>query len=448
MTPPPTDEPTRRAPPAWAVVVAVLAVVVGTTTAFVLGTTHQGAGSPEEAVEDLVAALEAGDALGVLEVLPPGERDAVAGSLPDILVGLQDGGAVGGTAGMDGVLPGVAVDVEGMVLRTEALDPQVSFVEVVDGTIEVRVDEAAVPDPEVRAELARATGADVDAGLTWRRDLAEDPLVLGTVDEGGGWFVSIGYTTAEQVRRASGAPLPDTETRPDAIGSSTPSEVVADLLGAAEARFPLRFAELLWPEEGRAAYDYATVWLPGMQAAADRAGADQAAGRRTWVLVVDDLVTREEGEGDVRRVVVERLDATLLDGYALEVVRIVVGEDGCTTWTTTPAPGVAGAERVRRVCPGVGWTDGAGRPVAPEGVGLTDLLTLDGLGAAQPSVTVVERGGRWFLSPTRTVLDGLAEGLGAVDPATGDPVDAGAWGIGLAELVLRAVDGPTAVRRP
>ena len=58
-----------------------------------------------------------------------------------------------------------------------------------------------------------------------------------------------------------------------------------------------------------------------------------------------------------------------------------------------------------------------------------------------PSMTVIERGGRWFLSPTRTVLDSLVESLEAT-PAE----QASAWSADLLALVLRGVDGPATIR--
>src|SRR5690606_8770646 len=107
----------------------------------------------------------------------------------------------------------------------------------------------------------------------------------------------------------------------------------------------------------------------------------------------------------------ERLDLTLVDRAARESVRVRVTEDGCTTITTLPRVRPGDGEdvvvepdptaEVRRSCPGAGWTDDAGRPVEPDGVVATDLLALDGLGGPHPAVTVVDRGGRWFLAPGR-----------------------------------------------
>ena len=72
----------------------------------------------------------------------------------------------------------------------------------------------------------------------------------------------------------AGAPLPDTETPPGRHRlEHAHAEVATDLFGAIEARFPQRVAELVSPYDGRALYDYATVWLPGLQAAADEQGA-------------------------------------------------------------------------------------------------------------------------------------------------------------------------------
>lgn len=431
-----------------AVVAAVVLLVLITTAVFVLGTTHPGAATPEGAVLDLVDALEAGDVVGVLESISPSEQGVMVDGFDSLADGFTGAGVLSGDgSGLAGLVPGVEIDVDGLVLRTSELDDQVVFVEAVSGTVVVRVDAAAVPDPAARAALERQADVRLDDGVEWRRDLSRSPVVFGVVDEGGGYHVSVAYTAAEQVRRAGGVPLPDVETRPDAVGSNTPEEVVTDLFSALEARFPLRVAELVSPFDGRALYDYATAWLPGPQQAADRAGADEDAGRPSWRLRVDALdVSVVEGDAGssadgpgVRRVRVDRLDATLVDGYAGEQVRVEVGGDGCTTWTHADL-GPGPTPVVRRVCPGVGWTDGDGVRVDPPPVSLVDVLTLDGL-AGPPTFTVVEREGRWFLSPTRTVIDSLVDGLDDAGAA-----GAGEWGARLVALVGRAADGPVSVR--
>jgi hypothetical protein len=429
---------------------AVVALVVGTTAWFVATTGADGASSPEGAVEDLVAAATAGDPVGVLEAIVPAERDSLAEPLGELVDGLQAGGALAGDAGLDGPLPGVGIEVEDLRLaRGEEISRRVQPVEAVGGIVRVRVAAEAVPDPEVRAALAEGAEVDLDGDdLVVERDLSRRPLVLVTLGDGGGWHVSLAYTAAEAARRDAGAPLPDLEFEgPETIGSTTPEEVVSDLFGALEARYPRRVAELVDPREGRAAYQYASLWFPGLQAAADEAGRGER-----WDLRVDELVTAESGEGEVRRVAIERLDLTLVDGPADEVVRLQVTEDGCTTWTTVPgaprggadvvvAPGPEEDAEVRRVCPGSGWTDGAGRPLEPEGVALADLVVLDGLGGPRPAVSVVDRGGRWFLAPGRTVLDSLVEGLETAP----EGAEAG-WATSLVRSVQRAAEGPHSAR--
>ena len=417
----------------WRVVVGLVVVVVLTTGAFVALTTHEGATSAEGAVLELVDALEAGDLAGVLAVLPPGERAAIVEPLTAIAAALVAADLLGssGDAGLDGVVPGVSVEVDGLELTSEVLDEQVTFVEAVGGTVEVTVDPSAIPDQTTRDAVWADAGAAPGEPLTWTRDLAVEPLVFGTVDEGGGWFVSIGYTVAEQVRRQAGEPLPDVETRPDAIGSTTPDEVIPDLFGALEARFPKRIAELVSPEEGRALYDYATLWLPGLEAAAAAETAAAEAGQPAWSFRVDDLVVSSSGTGAIRRTRIDRLDATLTDPGAGAVTRYQVDDVGCTTVTTSPFPPQASEPDARTVCPGVGWTSAMGVPIdPPEGATLVDMLTLDGL-AGSPSLTVTERGGRWSVAPVRSVLDSLAEGIEAT-PAN----ERGAWATALVALLL------------
>ena len=452
----PSPRPVTRLS-AVAVAGVLVALVLATTVAFAAFTTHSGASSPEDAVRDLLGALEDGDAVGTVQALAPSEQRVLIEPLTGLVEAMDDAGVLADAEGLPGVVPGVTVAVDDLVLRSEVLDEQVTFVHAEGGSIAVAVDPAVLPDEASRADAATRADDELDDGtLVWTVDLAEATVTFGTVDEGGGWHVSLAYTAAEQLRQASDAPLPDTETRPDAIGSTTPSEVVTDLFGAVEARFPQRVAELVSPYDGRALYDYATVWLPGMQAAADAQGAAEAAGLPAWTLTVADLVVSVDGDADVRRVDIDRLDAVLDDVPAGERWRITVGEDGCTTWlleerSLPVAPPAAPdldveaatlvAGDVRRSCPGQPWVDGDGAPVEPPGFALTDLVTLDGLIGEHPGVTVVERGGRWFLSPTRTVLDSLVASLERTPPE-----QVGAWTADLLALALRGVDGPSTIR--
>src|SRR5436190_1522319 len=80
-------EPERAGIPwrAASVVVAVLAVLSGTAFAYVSVATPDGAPTPEAAVEQLFAAIEAGDATGVIESLPARERDLILDPVQDIV---------------------------------------------------------------------------------------------------------------------------------------------------------------------------------------------------------------------------------------------------------------------------------------------------------------------------------------------------------------------------
>lgn len=446
--------------------VVLVGLVLATTVAFAAFTTHSGASTPEGAVRSLLTALEDGDAAGVVRALAPSEQRVLIEPLSGLVAAMDEAGVLADAEGLPGLVPGVAVEVDDVVLRPEVLDEQVTFVHAEGGRIGVAVDPAVLPDDAAYDDVAaRADRVDDDGTLRWEWDLARRPVTFGTVDEGGGWHVSLAYTAAEALRQASGAPLPDTEIRPDAIGSTTPSEVVVDLFGALSARYPLRVAELVSPYDGRALYDYATVWLPGLQAAADAQGAAAAAGRPAWTFTVEDLAVSEAGDVDVRRVSIDRLEAVLDDVPAGERWRITVGEDGCTTWLLeqrtqqTAAPegddpssdGGAGAGGgdvaavaegdLRRSCPGQPWVDGRGERAEPPGIALVDLLTLDGMVGGRPGLTVIEREGRWFISPTRTVLDALVASLERTPPE-----EVSTWTADLLALVLRGVDGPASIR--
>jgi hypothetical protein len=389
-------------------VAAMFAVLaIGVTAVSVLATGQGGAATPEAAVVEFFEATGSGDPGAVLTALPPSERSVLEPVLPELVDALALGDPF---AGSSLVLDDPELSIElwveapdpGVVERGDKIpDPEVAFVTVDGGRLTFDPGSTMVPAGE---RIAEQFGLTEQRDGTWTRDLAGDPLELAVLDEGGGWHVSLAYTASEVWRAERGDPLPDTRERAAAPGAGTAAGVVEQLVDAWARGDDRAAAELVMPLDGRALYDYwplaADFDLPGEGGEARR------------------LVTRVEGTGLERRVVVDEIDVVL--GRATGPEEFSLGAGGAPA--CGPAPN--DPDVVARHLVELGADPfGAGSWCAPM------------------SYSVVEREGRWYLSPVRTVLEGAVASLRSdPSPTELDPADTA----GVLVVVLdRAADALT-----
>lgn len=387
----PVERARRRPLAVVGVAVAVVLTLGAGAFAAVSFAATEGSASPEAAVEELVAAVEQADVVGILESLTPGERDSLQPGLEGLAGELARLGVLEADFEL-GPVNGLGADVEGLQLSSAPLGEGVSAVTVEAGTITTTTDLAALPlGPLLRILLADAEPpADVMA-----EDLAgPDGSVIVAVEEGGRWHVSLWYTIAEAARRDSGKAAPAFGAGVAPRAADSPETAVS---GAVDAALDLDAAgviALLDPDEARALHDYAPLFLPDLDRAAQEA-AD--AGYDLELDRLDTTVDRSDGSA---RVTVEGF---AVSGRVPDEGAVSLAFDGaCFTFESE----VNGS---REQC--------------------LDQMTPEGAGsdADDPrlQLTAVERGdGEWYLSPTRTVLDGLVAGLAGTD--AGDLTDLGA----------------------
>lgn len=417
------------------IAVVVLAIVVASMGAFLVTTSDDGAATPEQAVRTLVDAVVAGDLVGVVEALPPGERRVLRQPLTDLAAEL---GRLGLTDGFDPTrVAGAGVTVTDPELQVTELAPTVAAVDVVGGSVrlEDRADELPLTR-RLRDVLADDVGVDLDRGYDGERDLAADPLRLMAVHEGGGWHVSLAYSLAEWARVSAGAPLPAFGAGPDAIGGNTPEDTVRDLVKAYSDSDPERAVTLLSPVEARALYDYAPLFLDPVKRAGRRADDEGA-----YDAQVNRVVLRAEGTGGTRTVRIAELDVDLRD----EVKKTHVHYDGTCL--------VQDYRFADDDPPFAQWTSCDGDPTAGDAASRPrdnplSYLAVFGAGVDLPTFTVVERNGRWFVSPVGSLLASSVDVLRRLAPSG---VEAAAGRIGPSVRALtdeRDGPGPVADERP
>jgi hypothetical protein len=435
LPPYPSDEqPEPRRSPARLLAIAVAAVAFVGASAFAAYalTRPDGADSPDAAVRHLFSAIDHEDAIGVVESLPPGERKVLRDPLVDTTKELQRLGVLDDFSLSD--VPGADLEVKGLKTETTKLGDGVVLVSVTGGTVSGR----SIPEDVPLGDNLRAWIEDEDGSVdmeadTFSEDLADADLQLVAIEEGGGWHVSLSYSIAEAIRSSvedddgHSPPVPDLGHGVTPVGAESPEGAVKGLVDAAVAYDAERAIAMTDPEEMRALYDYAPLFLPDVARAAAEAREDGDV-----IVEVDRLDTDVSGDGPVRRVRITGFDVTLgsqddnvhmvFDGECYDVTPTYRSssssfgyqsfdpETGEWIWTS-PSDSPDDAEPEvdhEHVCQGDTLDD--------EGGSMFGGLGAFGSASEQPyAVTVTEVGGRWYVSPVRSILDSVVEGLRAMD---------------------------------
>ncbi len=388
-------------------VVAIVLVLVTVTSvaAVVAVNTNDGAVNPDGAVVIMLEALVSGDFGAALAALPPAERSALAPSLPELIghlgrLGVTPASSLGAAFG-----PGHDLRIEDLRSSSVLLNHDVARVTVTNGRV-VGVMGDVPLSASARTLFGEATGRSLPAtGERIDLDLAARPTSLLTIREGGGWHVSLFETIVDLVRDPAG-PVPAWTVGSFAVGSSTPEEVVTDLFKAASDLDPGRALSIVEPDEQRALYEAGPLFVPSMRRAAGRWVEDEGFGFPPPK--VDVLAT---GSGEQREVTVTRFDGRWRD--RTEQVRAYYDGTCLTFEHRVPDDEGSGNPSMLTHCDGDVTT--AINP-AVAGHRLESVTVWAGLGRAFPTFVVRERNGRWFLSPSRTVLRTLNEILAGLSP--------------------------------
>lgn len=379
------ESPPRRRPGRYiAVLIGLLAMVAGGVFfARSFSSSAGGADSPDAAVRSFFDALNNEDVLGVLEALPPSERDTLRSSLQQITSELSRLGVLAPNVNLSD-LSGIELSFTNLQLVSTEVASGVTNVSVRSGRSAYRVDPATSPLGDfVRGLLPD----DVMKTIEGTDDLADDEITFTTVKEGDRWYVSLWYSIAEAARGSGPAP-PFGRGLP-AKGAATPEKAVEDLIRAAIALDLRHVIELTPADEARVLHDYAPLFLPSVEAGA-------AEIRGAFSAVIRDLKLSSRREGDKAVVKIDDIS------FRVEIpdLQMLIDYDGeCLT--------IEGGEFL-----------GGGGPQRQCGQGITPAAGLPGIPTPDIGFVTVERGGEWFVSPTRTLLDGLIGVLKAFDRNT------------------------------
>lgn len=259
-----------------AALVAVVALVV--SAVFVTGFIGKsGAATPEEAMRSAVSALENGDFLGLVDVILPSEREMMKDPFIKGVKELNRLGVLDGEASPESQF--IKYKMSNMTLRTESVSADVSRV-FVSGSMVTEVDSSVklgpvfegLPEFENKKSLADLGIEDLAEGSTLengvRRETTEvKDAMFAAVKYGGRWYLSMGYSLAENIRRESGDPMPAEGIAP--TGSKTPEEAVSLYFNNVENLNLSGLISSLHPGEFGALQRYAPMFLNEAQSSVD-----------------------------------------------------------------------------------------------------------------------------------------------------------------------------------
>jgi hypothetical protein len=381
-----------------ALTIGALAVVAGGVFAAIslAGSTND----PEDPVRAMFAAAEQGDVLGVLAQLDPGERDALERPVTDLVDQLNRLDVLH-DADL-GHVSGVDLKVDDLELKSTTVRDDIARVTIEDGKAKTTVDASKLPLGGFIRDLA-GDGLDEAKPDSSSSDLATAEDFVTTVKRGDRWYVSIGYSVAELARRDAGISFAEMGPGVAPKGADTPEAAVRQLVEAGTKLDLRHIIELLPPGELGAVQDYAGLFLDEAEQAKPAAG--------DYTATVSKLDLDSEVDGDHGLVFVRDATFDVAAGdFALKYA------DGCADITQPPtifAVPTDARPKSTHVCQGADPLD------ALKGLGLEGVdppkFSFQG---KQPKVgiAVTRVDGKWYVSPTRTLLGSLDATLEILQP--------------------------------
>ena len=351
-----------------------------------------GAASPTEVGTRLMDALAAEDALGVVDLLLPGERDMMRQPLIDFVDNLKRLEIVDDSANLEkfGGIDIVFADVE--VVPTDTNVDDVSGIRITAlGTSTINGEEVPIGD----LLLDEAFGGD-------RPELDSDPAEtdvdwkLATVKRDGRWYLSAFYSLAETVRDG-GYDIP--ETGVVARGADTPEGAVQAIFDAVDDLDLEALIAAFNPNEAEALQRYAPAFIDDAQASIDEMGA---------TIAFSDTEFTVTGDGERRSVAVDGFSMTAsVDDQEITLEGtggcMVITADGSTTDTCEDGNAIDSAIDMM----GIGENEDVTALIQTVRDAFSDMKPV--------GITVQQVNGKWFVSPVGSYADLVLAVMSALD---------------------------------
>ncbi len=363
------------------------------------GGSDGGAANPEEAIEKLFAAANDQDVLGVLDMVLPSERSAFGDPLVDMFAEAKRLEVLSTDADLAAV-EGLNVEFKVTTGTPQEVADDITIVRV-KGSASAAVDLQALPIGKLLIDHG------VDVSNSDNPDRSKETLEanVATVKRGGRWYVSLGYSVAENIRQRLEEDWPTPAEGVQAKGYDDPEAAVTAMLEAFENTSLEDVIAGINPNEAEVLQRVARWFLADAQDAIDNAVRD-AEFKLTFV----DSVLTATKDGDRATVRVGEMGVDVQFGGGR-----IHYEGGCIT--ITPPEG----ESTKQCLTSAGTVD----PALADQFGLGDLAddlakVSEDLGKALSGMDdlgiVVDRvDGKWYVSPLGTGFEFILDLMRALD---------------------------------
>ena len=382
---------------------------------------ERGAASPEDAATALADAIADEDVLGVVDLLPEGERDLLRDLTTQARDEYQRLGVLSDTFSLDG-FRGVDIVAEDIEVEVDEITEGLAVVTITDGSFSVEVDGDELTGNLGDVVEAVADERDIEIevdDIEEETDAEELEASFAVIEEDGRWFPSIGFTIAELARQfdasfddddAPSDDPPDLDEGIEPEGAESPEDAVQALLDAGTSLDPEAAIAILDPGEARALQVYSQYL-------------DLEPGESDTEIEAEltDVEVEDIG-GGASRVVPVGLEVTF-ETEDLTTGEVVL-DDGCINVDIQPPEGADETSFEEEFCFGDDGDllgDDVGDVEVPDE--LQDVA--DAFRPIRLGIVTVERDGEHFVAPIRTTGDlllNLTRGLEPEDLEEGGSV--------------------------
>ncbi len=389
-------------------VLAIAAVAFATMNA---GRSNDGAASPEAAMQKLFDGLSNEDLVAAVDAFLPGEADPIinyTGSIGTELKRLE--------VLTDSINPqaitGINMEFTDLEFRTEEIAPGFVRVYITNGDAFLDIDQAELPIGDLVLDNlpAQERGA-LEGDLPPESEsMGGDDFYLVAVEDDG-WYLSYWYTVMDAIFTETGYGTPAFGSGLVAVGADSPEAAVEDAFRQLLSLDLEGLVGMLPPTEMRALYDYMPLVMDDYNETVGAFGS----------FITIDLTSLgtsvSDADNGAKRVKIETFDMAF-SSFFLEIDGAISFDGACFDITLNDQSGALsefGAEipdHINTCDQEVADMLGSGLT----GVEMPDFL--GDLGAADTGLLAVQEDGRWYLSPTETLGDGLLQGLKVWDRDT------------------------------
>jgi len=374
-------------------IAAVLLVGAGAGTAIGLSGGSGGNATPAAAVNALLTAAENSDLLGALGAIAPGERAAIEPGLVTLIHQMQRLDVLSAEADPSHV-SGVSFRFSGIQTSTQYLEPTIAAVTITHGTMTSGTDIASLPLGSFVTGLTGSLAGKPSSSHTGSASTGRSALV--TVNDGGSWYVSLGYTIAADALRSGGGtgapPSPSLAVVP--TGASTPQGAVSNFLDSLAALNLSGMIADFAPGEMGALQSYAPMFL-------GKANAELSRVRASLSLKISVPTMSTQPLGSMTLVKVSKL---VLQETAHGTTITINGH--CTTETsfghsTTTCNGAGASRSILKLLP----------------ANIQSILQRMSHSRPNEGIATVEENGKWYISPVATLLQTVNAVVGELQPS-------------------------------